>query len=546
MEENIKEFYTLDCGCQVPIIDKAVKTVDGLPSLEIDYYNLRHDCPLAWDVFKSGKTKGVFQLETPLGKKWSKQVAPDNLLEAAALISILRPGTLKALYEGKSMTQHFCDRKSGKDEAKPLHPTLVDILKETQQIIVYQENCLEIAKHIAGFNLQEADKLRKAIGTKDAKLLASIRDKFVDGCLKVGLVAKDDAVSIFDNIEKSNRYSFNKSHAVEYAEVGYWTAWTKAHFPLHFYSAWLTFAKEKIKPEEEVSALVQDAKANKINILTPTIKSVVPNFAIEGNNIRFGFGLVKGLGGANLEKLANIINSSVAKYNKPIHQFNTAEFMFLITPNINKTVMYNITMAGALDCFGLDRRRILYYYDVILGLTDKEIEQIIKLTDCKVSLIGSLKTLLEKGKINKPRRAKLESLLLSLENPPHSLNDTPAFKVNSEVEFLGCPISTSSLEACFVTGDTTVEDFNNGKNTKDMKISVEISDTREYIIRNGKSVGKPMLFVSAFDETGMMQCVAFSEVYQKYQNILLKGNTVLLHGNRSKEDSFTINKVVQL
>jgi DNA polymerase III alpha subunit len=188
----------------------------------------------------------------------------------------------------------------------------------------------------------------------------------------------------------------------------------------------------------------------------------------------------------------------------------------------------------------------LYYYDVILSLTDKEIEQIIKLTDCKVSLIGSLKTLLEKGKINKPRRAKIESLVLSLENPPHSLNDTPAFKVNSEVEFLGCPISTSNLEACFISGDTTIEDFNNGKNAKEMKIAVEISETREYTIRNGKSVGKNMLFVSAVDETGLMQCVAFSEVYQKYQNVLLKGNTVLLHGSRSKEDSFTINKVTQL
>jgi hypothetical protein len=210
MEENVKEFYTLDCGCQVPILDKTVKTIDGLPSLEIDYYNLRHDCPLAWEVFKSGKTKGVFQLETSLGKKWSKQSAPENLLEAAALISILRPGCSKYVIDNKSMTQHYCDRKSGKDETKPIHPALTDILSETYQVLTFQEQTIEIAKQLGGFNLQEADKLRKAMGSKDAKLMASIRDKFVDGCLKVGLVGKEDAAHIFDNIEKSNRYAFNK------------------------------------------------------------------------------------------------------------------------------------------------------------------------------------------------------------------------------------------------------------------------------------------------------------------------------------------------
>lgn len=163
-----------------------------------------------WDLFKDGKTKGIFQLESNLGKAWSKKVQPKNIEELAALISLIRPGTLKAISEGKSMTQHYVDRKHGRDQVVYLHDSLADILKTTYGVIVYQEQSMRIAEKLAGFNLQEADELRKAIGKKKADLMAKVKQKFFLGCIEKGIVNEDVAKEIWSWIEKSSRYAFNK------------------------------------------------------------------------------------------------------------------------------------------------------------------------------------------------------------------------------------------------------------------------------------------------------------------------------------------------
>ena len=124
----------------------------------------------AWNLICTGKTKGVFQLESNLGKSWAKRVKPRNIEELAALISIIRPGTLKAIQDGKSMTQRFVDRKNLKEEVTYLHPSLEPILRGTQGVLVYQEQSMQIAQQLAGFDLQEADNLRKAIGKKKPTL----------------------------------------------------------------------------------------------------------------------------------------------------------------------------------------------------------------------------------------------------------------------------------------------------------------------------------------------------------------------------------------
>ncbi len=163
-----------------------------------------------WDLFKDGKTKGIFQLESNLGRCWAKRVQPKNIEELAALISLIRPGTLKAISDGKSMTQHYVDRKHGKDKTIYLHESLKDVLDTTYGVIVYQEQSMRIAQKLAGFNLQEADELRKAIGKKKADLMAKIKSKFVEGCTDNGIVDEEIAREIFGWIEKSSRYAFNK------------------------------------------------------------------------------------------------------------------------------------------------------------------------------------------------------------------------------------------------------------------------------------------------------------------------------------------------
>ena len=118
----------------------------------------------AWNLICEGRTKGIFQLESSLGKAWAKRVKPKNIEELAALVSIIRPGCLKAIVNGKSMTQHYVDRKNGDEEITYVDESLEPILKKTQGVLVYQEQSMEIAQKIAGFNLLEADDLRKAFG----------------------------------------------------------------------------------------------------------------------------------------------------------------------------------------------------------------------------------------------------------------------------------------------------------------------------------------------------------------------------------------------
>ena len=210
-----------------------------------------------WDLFKDGKTKGIFQLESNLGRSWSKKLQPENLEELAALIALIRPGCLKAVIDGKSMTKRFVDRKHKNEEVTYLHESLEEILKPTYGVLVYQEQSMRISQKLAGFDLKKADDLRKAIGKKKADLMAKIKDDFIEGCQEVGVVNSETATEIFSWIEKSSRYSFNKSHAVAYAVDSYWSAWYKANHVKEFFLSYLYYANEKQDPHQEVYELVK-------------------------------------------------------------------------------------------------------------------------------------------------------------------------------------------------------------------------------------------------------------------------------------------------
>jgi len=162
-----------------------------------------------WDLICDGNTKGVFQLESKLGSGWAKRAKPRNINELSDLIAIIRPGTLDSIVNGKSMTRHYVDRKSGKDEIEYLHDALEPILKNTQGVLVYQEQAMRIAIDIAGFSETEADSLRKAVGKKDAALMKQVKEKFIIGAVSKGVVGEEDAYKIFDLIQASARYSFN-------------------------------------------------------------------------------------------------------------------------------------------------------------------------------------------------------------------------------------------------------------------------------------------------------------------------------------------------
>lgn len=191
-----------DCGCVVDHQDYA-------PVINFDNINL--ECPNTYELLSEGYTGNIFQLDSPVSHTLTKNLKPRSMEDVAELVSISRPGCLRAKFsDGHSMSSHIIMRKHKEEEVTYLHPSLESILKDTEGIIVFQEQCLIIAKIIAGFTDLEANDLRKSIGKKDSALMSSLKQKFIDGCKQVGTVDEEIAKNLFENIAKSASYSFNK------------------------------------------------------------------------------------------------------------------------------------------------------------------------------------------------------------------------------------------------------------------------------------------------------------------------------------------------
>ena len=181
------------CGCKFEENEK------GFPIFDPNIEALPLDCTATWDMICEGNTKGVFQLESQLGQSKAREVKPRSIEELSDLIAIIRPGCGDAIVDGKSLTQHYIDRKAGRDEVVYFHPLLKEILKSTQGILVYQEQAMQIAQKVAGFTLQQADALRKAIGKKKVELMKQVKTEFLQGAEKVGEIINNDAEEIFSS-----------------------------------------------------------------------------------------------------------------------------------------------------------------------------------------------------------------------------------------------------------------------------------------------------------------------------------------------------------
>lgn len=534
--------YDFACGCKINIHDENIKPEDGLPSMEIDYHNLNQKCAATWQLFCDGRTKGIFQLERSLGQNWSSKIQPVSIEELSALIALIRPGCLKAIVDGRNMTQHFADRKLGEDYTL-FHPQAESIIGQTYGIVTYQEQSLALAKVFAGFDLVQADILRRAIGKKKADVMAQLRGSFVEGCIKTNIITEQDAVALFDIIEKSNRYSFNKAHSVGYAETGFWCAYAKAHFPLHFFCSWLSFANEKMKPKEEVSELVKDAKLFGLDVLGPSVYKGNANFSIENGNIRCGIGNVKGVGAKNVEKFLKTVGQIEANIGKPLSQFTWGEILFHLTPEVSKTVINNLIGVGAFSNFGMPRQQMLFEYQKFSGVkfTDKELSFI------QTNKFASLQDALDgiyQSKILKDKKAEtVKNTLMMVKNPPTEYKDSIQYISTIEEDLIGISITCSKLDACDTSAaNLKCKDFKsyNGKN---LSFAVQVDRISEWRPPN---MEKPLAFMTVSDETGSLEVMVDSKTYEELSFLLFTGNTIVISGFKNKKGNLTAKKVSQI
>jgi DNA polymerase-3 subunit alpha len=498
-------------------------------------------CPKTWALISSGNTKGCFQLESRLGRSMAKKLKPTNIEQLSGLLSILRPGCLEAMRDGKSVSNHYIDKKNEQEGIDYFHQSLEPILKTTYGEMIYQEQAMEIARVIAGFNLQEADMLRKAIGKKKPEEMAKIKSTFIAGCKSVGLVSENQADQIFGWIEKSQRYSFNKSHAISYAMNCYLSAYAKAHYPRVFFASYLRFAKDKIDPQTEIKELVQNAVEMNISVCNPDIRMMNQLVELDKKCIYFGLTDIKGVGQSAFDKLVKITTEKKLDLNNMCW----LDYLFLLS-HINSVASKALIQSGALDFLKMPRNLMLFEYNTFSNLTKKEQEVLYSILDKKKNLTKNLYSLSQQ-KITNRRKEAIGQLVTSLEFPPYSLDDTIEWLADTENSLLGYSISCSKIDMYDISMVTSsCREFNNKQtnNAKNIMLAGEIENVRAVKTKKGKNPGSEMAFVTINDGTASTDSIVyFPEAYRQFRNYLFPGNIIIVKGSKSKgNDGLVVEK----
>lgn len=519
----------------------------------IDYENIFHSkayqfgqCPAVWNMLSVGHTKGIFQLESQLGQNWVKHLKPTELSHLAGLIAILRPGVLNAKTDdGISMADHYVRRKNGIEPIEYLHPSLEPILKETFGIIIYQEQITKISQILCGMTEEEADILRKGIGKKLPEVVAKCKSIFIDGAKKQSIIPDDVANTLWDNIEKSNRYLFNKSHSYEYATNLLWSAYAKAHDLQKFYDSYLFYANEKQNPKEEIAELINDAKLADISVIIPDIRYSKQHFSIYQDAIIFGLCDIKGIGNAQYKKIKEL--------EKPK---SWMDCLLLYLKCLTEPTARALIGAGALDYLGIPRTKMIYEYDKFSQINDKELEWGMQYAD-RTTLINFISDIAPRKKTSKEiegsrkfggtstdkRSELLGGLVNSLQNPPYKLEDNIEWIALIEQQLLGISITCFKVDSCDVSSaNCTCKEFVSGRSGP-VILAVEINKVKEYTTKDKRQ----MAFLGVSDGTCNLDAVVFSDAFVTYSNLLQPQNTVLLQGERDrKRGGFIVKKVVQI
>jgi DNA polymerase-3 subunit alpha len=530
-------FFAFECGCKFPILDNNPSKILFSPNAE----NINLDCEKTWDLIGSGNTKGCFQLESRLGQMMAKKLKPENIEQLSALIAIIRPGCLEAVREGKTVTNHYIDKKNGLESIDYFHPSLEPSLKTTYGEMIYQEQAMQIAKDIAGFDLKEADMLRKAIGKKKPEEMAKIKTKFIEGAKNSNIITEKQAEEIFSWIEKSQRYSFNKSHSVSYAINGYLSAYAKAHFPRIFFSSYLKYAKDKIDPQQEIKELVRNANEMDIVVKNPDFRLLNRFFTLKDQDIYFGLTDIKGVGQSVFDKIKELEKIH------DISKLNWLETLIKILLKINSTASKALISCGALDYFKKNRTEMLFEYDICSSLTKKELEKFENLlTEYKSLNIKTIIELMISNKFTTKKRLEiLNNIVTTINKPPYSLIDKIEWLSDSENNLLGVAISCSKLDTYDITmTNCDCKTFKNSHISDKIILAGEIMNINTIKTKSGKNPGQEMSFVSIEDQTGYLDSVIFfPEAWTKYKTHIFNGNILIFIGNKAKtKDGFIVEK----
>lgn len=499
------------------VIQNAVRLINRRPGVRLNIDEIDYDDKNVFDLISSGKTEGIFQLESAGMKSFMKELKPQSLEDIIAGISLYRPGPMD-----------FIPRYiQGKNNPASIHyecPQLEEILAPTYGCIVYQEQVMQIVMRLAGYDLGRSDLVRRAMSKKKADVMAKEREYFVygneeyhvPGCIANGL---DEATAnkIFDEMTDFAKYAFNKSHAAAYTIVSYQTAWLKCYYPVEFMAALMTSVIDK---SSKVAEYVMVCRQMGIEILPPDINDGERDFSVSDGKIRYALCAIKSIG-------KSFIEGMVAERNyggpfKSMQEF--CERMY--GRDLNKRAIENLIKAGAFDSLGHTRRQQMMVYASLLdGVAN----------DKKKAMTGQMSL------FDFVSEEEKESFIVKYPDVgEYDKGDMLAF----EKEVLGIYVSGHPLEeyAAALQSQTTAvtTDFNTDEETGETRVKdgqvVTIGGMIDSKTVKVTKNNRMMAFLNVEDLYGTVEVIVFPNDYEKNKNLLSDDEKILVRGRVSASE----------
>ncbi|MEY8427220.1 DNA polymerase III subunit alpha [Lachnospiraceae bacterium 46-15] len=499
------------------VIQNAVRMAEKSSGKTIDMDTIDYNDKKVLDSLGTGKTDGIFQLESAGMKNFMKELKPQSLEDVIAGISLYRPGPMDFIPQ-------YIRGKNNPETITYDCPELVSILESTYGCIVYQEQVMQIVRVLGGYTLGRSDLLRRAMSKKKAAVMQKERQNFVygneeegvPGCIKNG-IKEEIANKIYDEMIDFAKYAFNKSHAAAYAVVAYQTAYLKYYYPVEFMAALMTSVIDNTR---KVSEYIYSCRQMGIQILPPDINRGEGGFSVDGQNIRYGLSAIKSVG-------KPVIDAIVSEREARGEYKSLQDFIERLSgKEVNKRTIESFIKSGALDSLGGTRKQFMMVYVRILDSVNQEKKHTMAGQLSLFDLVPEEEKaayeihLPDVGEYDKEQLLAFEKEVLGIYVSGHPLDDYEALwrKNISAV--------TSDFMQDEETGAVKAED-----GAYEVLGGMIASKTVKYTRTN-----QTMAFITLEDLVGAVEVVIFPKVYERFRNLLEEDSKVFVRGRVSGEE----------
>ena len=498
------------------VIQNAVKMVKKGNGVLLDMQKIDYNDKKVLDSLGTGRTDGVFQLESSGMKNFMKELKPQSLEDVIAGISLYRPGPMDFIPQ-------YIRGKNRPDTIRYDCPQMEPILKPTYGCIVYQEQVMQIVRDLAGYTLGRSDLVRRAMSKKKASVMAKERQNFVYGNVEEGVpgciangISEEIANKIYDEMTDFAKYAFNKSHAAAYAVVSYQTAYLKYYYPVEFMAALMTSVVEM---PNKVAEYISVCRQMGIQILPPDINRGMYGFSVDNGAIRYALSAIKSIG-------RPVIEGIVREREEHGEYTSLKNFVERNIVQLNKRVVENLIKAGAMDCLEGNRRQKMTVYMQIIDSINQEKKHTMA---GQMSLFDIVPEEDKKEfEIRMPHAAEYpDDVILTFEKEVLGiyLSGHPLERYRSMLEKM-ITAKTSDFQPDDETGIPEVYDNQN------VIVGGMITDKTIKYTKNNKV----MAFLTLEDLVGTVEIVVFPRDYEKCQMFINEEAKLFVQGRVSAED----------